>query len=134
MIKFYSRYPPGFFIQKYYFDFFNYAGIHRPVKLYTTPVIFLSDITVTTPFSDNTGEVKFVATVSSINSVSLLPKGDITVEYLLHDKQGFVVASAGGPDMFEGTLSIKNPILWWPYGMSDDPAYLYTLKVILIFY
>ncbi|CAH3193309.1 unnamed protein product [Porites evermanni] len=123
-------YPPGFFIQKYYFDFFNYAGIHRPVKLYTTPVIFLSDITVTTSFSNNTGEVKFVATVSSISSVSLLPKGDITVEYLLHDKQGFVVASAGGPDMFEGTLSIKNPMLWWPYGMSDDPAYLYTLKII----
>lgn len=124
-----SRYPPGFFIQKYYFDFFNYAGIHRPVKLYTTPAVFLSDITITTSFSGNIGEVKFVATVSSVSSIAQLPKFDITMEYLLHDKQGFVVASTGGSDMFEGTLTLKNPNLWWPIGMSDQPAYLYTLKV-----
>ena len=61
--------------------------------------------------------------------MAMLPKGDITMEYLLHDKQGFVVASVGGPDIFEGTLSIKNPMLWWPIGMSDQPAYLYNLKV-----
>lgn len=126
------RYPPGFFVQKYTFDFFNYAGIHRPVKLYTTPVVYLSDITVTTNFSDNVGEVKVLATVSSINTIAMLPKGDITVEYLLYDKSGFVVASAGGPDMFEETLSVKNPMLWWPIGMSDKPAYLYSLKVVAI--
>lgn len=124
-------YPPGFFVQKYTFDFFNYAGIHRPVKLYTTPVVYLSDITVTTNFSDNVGEVKVLATVSSINTIVMLPKGDITVEYLLYDKSGFVVASAGGPDMFEETLSVKNPMLWWPIGMSDKPAYLYSLKVVV---
>lgn len=124
-------YPPGFFVQKYTFDFFNYAGIHRPVKLYTTPVVYLSDITVTTNFSDNVGEVKVLATVSSINTIAMLPKGDITVEYLLYDKSGFVVASAGGPDMFEETLSVKNPMLWWPIGMSDKPAYLYSLKVVV---
>ncbi|RMX53791.1 hypothetical protein pdam_00000376 [Pocillopora damicornis] len=118
-------------IVKYTFDFFNYAGIHRPVKLYTTPVVYLSDITVTTNFSDNVGEVKVLTTVSSINTIAMLPKGDITVEYLLYDKSGFVVASAGGPDMFEETLSVKNPMLWWPIGMSDKPAYLYSLKVIV---
>ena len=75
------------------------------------------------------GEVKFVTTVSSVSSIAMLPKGDITMEYLLHDKQGFVVASTGGPDVFEGTLSVKNPMLWWPVGMSDQPAYLYSLKV-----
>ena len=75
------------------------------------------------------GEVKFVSTVSSVSSIAMLPKGDITMEYLLHDKQGFVVASTGGPDVFEGTLSVKNPMLWWPVGMSDQPAYLYLLKV-----
>ena len=29
------RYPPGYYEQQYNFDFFNYAGIHRPVILYT---------------------------------------------------------------------------------------------------
>ena len=51
------------------------------------------------------------------------------MEYLLHDKQGFVVASTGGSDVFEGKLTLKNPNLWWPIGMSDQPAYLYTFKV-----
>lgn len=52
------------------------------------------------------------------------------MEYLLHDKQGFVVASTGGSDVFEGKLTLKNPNLWWPIGMSDQPAYLYTFKII----
>ena len=130
--QFFFRYPPGYFVQKYTFDFFNYAGIHRPVKLYTTPAIYLSDITVTTSFSDNVAEVKVLATVSSISNIVMLPKGDITMQYELFDKSGFVVASAGGPDVFEGILSIKNPVLWWPIGMSDQPAYLYSLKVKIL--
>ena len=29
------------------FDFFNYCGITRPVKIYTTPKTYIHDITVT---------------------------------------------------------------------------------------
>lgn len=54
--KFLNRYPDGFFVQNYYFDFFNYAGIHRPVLLYTTPKAYVDDITVVTDFLDNTGK------------------------------------------------------------------------------
>lgn len=35
-------------VQSYTFDFFNYAGIHRSVHLYTTPAVFISDVTITT--------------------------------------------------------------------------------------
>ena len=43
-------YPyPNIFTLKYTFDFFNYAGIHRPVLLYTLPKqIHLEDIEVVT--------------------------------------------------------------------------------------
>ncbi|XP_042579413.1 beta-glucuronidase-like [Cyprinus carpio] len=51
-----SRYPAGYFVQNTNFDFFNYAGIHRPVLLYTTPKTHIDDITVETTFSDNIGE------------------------------------------------------------------------------
>lgn len=51
-----NRYPKGFFVQNINFDFFNYAGIHRSVLLYTTPKAYVDDITVATHFSDNTGE------------------------------------------------------------------------------
>lgn len=43
-------------MQNIYFDFFNYAGIHRPVLLYTTPKAYVDDITVVTDFLDNTGK------------------------------------------------------------------------------
>lgn len=35
-------------MQSYTFDFFNYAGIHRSVHLYTTPAVFISDVTIAT--------------------------------------------------------------------------------------
>ena len=118
------RYPPGYFVMETSFDFFNYAGIHRPVKLYTTPVVYVSDITITTSHSDQEGMVNFSASVCS--SVGLV---DTFMKYELLDKAGNVVASAGGTGVFEGTLTVKNPMLWWPVGMSDQPAYLYTLEV-----
>ena len=33
-----AYYPEGTKQQDIHFDFFNYAGIHRPVKIYTTPL------------------------------------------------------------------------------------------------
>src|SRR5438067_312971 len=30
------------------FDFFNYAGLHRPVKIYTTPATYVKDVTIVT--------------------------------------------------------------------------------------
>lgn len=119
------RYPPGYFVLETTFDFFNYAGIHRPVKLYTTPVVYLSDITITTNQSGQEGAVEFSSTVSSSGAVN------VSMNYELVDKAGNVVASAEGSDLFEGTLVVKNPKLWWPIGMSDQPAYLYSLKVWL---
>lgn len=28
------------------FDFFNYAGLHRPVKIYTTPWVYIRDVEI----------------------------------------------------------------------------------------
>lgn len=44
-------------MQNINFDFFNYAGIHRSVLLYTTPKAYVDDITVATDFADSTGEL-----------------------------------------------------------------------------
>ncbi|XP_026682536.1 beta-glucuronidase-like [Diaphorina citri] len=45
-------------IQAYTFDFFNYAGIHRSVHLYTTPTVYIDDITIQTDVKEDgtTGE------------------------------------------------------------------------------
>ncbi|CAD5120828.1 DgyrCDS9382 [Dimorphilus gyrociliatus] len=43
-----KSYPPGYFTMTGQFDFFNYAGIHRSVRLYTTPTVYVDDITIIT--------------------------------------------------------------------------------------
>lgn len=43
-------------VQRYTFDFFNYAGIHRSVVLYTTPRLYIEDITVYTDISGAAGK------------------------------------------------------------------------------
>lgn len=40
-------------VQSYTFDFFNYAGIHRSVYLYTTPKIYIKDVEITTDLTEN---------------------------------------------------------------------------------
>ena len=48
MLVYNCSYPPNFIRQTGQFDFFNYAGLHRRVRLYFTPTTYIDDITVTT--------------------------------------------------------------------------------------
>lgn len=118
-----TRYPAGFFVQNTNFDFFNYAGIHRPVLLYTTPKAYVDDITVVTDFLDNTGLVKYGVSMQTAGSSSA------TVKVTLMDKGGHCVASANEPS---GVLKVMDVNLWWPYLMHENAGYLYSLEVRLI--
>lgn len=40
-------------MQRYTFDFFNYAGIHRTVHLYTTPAVYIEDVKILTDLIEN---------------------------------------------------------------------------------
>ena len=101
----YRRYPPGYFTQELQMDFFNFAGIHRPVKLYTTPTTYLLDVVVFTDFEKTTGNLEFHASVAALDqdgkakqkSRSALLKGskitdDIFMHYNLIDRNGTKVA------------------------------------------
>ncbi|XP_047235654.1 beta-glucuronidase [Girardinichthys multiradiatus] len=116
-----TRYPDGFFVQNTNFDFYNYAGIHRPVLLYTTPKAYLDDITVVTDFMDNTGLVRY--------SVSVQGAASATVKVTLMDTGGHCVASSNEPS---GVLKVADVNLWWPYLMHENPGYLYSLEVRLM--
>ena len=50
-----SRGASGQQRQRYFHDFFNYAGLHRSVWLYATPRHFVADISVRTAFDPGTG-------------------------------------------------------------------------------
>ena len=95
------------------FDFFNYAGIQRPVKLYTTPKTYIHDITITTDITGTDGLVEY----------TIDTKGDAEVHVSIQDEAGETVASGNGPT---GQLLIKDVHLWQPLH-----AYLYTCVVEL---
>ena len=96
------------------FDFFNYAGIHRPVKIYTTPKSYVKDITIITDFSGLEGYVNY--------EVKYVGKSDVKVSVI--DEDNNIVASGNGEN---GKLVINGVHLWEPMN-----AYLYKLKVELV--
>lgn len=122
-------YPPGFYSQSTNFDFFNYAGIHRSVILYTTPFCYVEDITVITDTKGTTGYVKF-SVVTSSSYLKQANGNSAVCSITVLDKQENVVTAYQGCN---GTLTIHNACFWWPYTMHPDPGYLYTLKVEILY-
>jgi beta-glucuronidase len=109
--------PPGYVEptpdgprQRYFHDFFNYAGLHRPVCLYTTPRAYVHDISVVTELHGDTGVVRYRIDRGG-------DTGDVRVD--LADATGTVVASATGTD---GTLTVRDVHPWRP-----GEGYLYAL-------
>lgn len=93
------------------FDFFNYCGITRPVKLYTTPKNYIEDVTVVSEISGTTAMLSY----------QIQTKGQGQVKIEVYDEDGKKVACAEGE---EGVLSIPKVNLWWPLH-----AYLYRIKI-----
>ncbi|WP_020618017.1 beta-glucuronidase [Paenibacillus daejeonensis] len=95
------------------FDFFNYAGIHRPVKIYSTPASYVRDITLTHELLGENANVGY----------SIDYQGDADVVVSVIDEAQQVVATATGS---LGTIEIAQVHLWEPMH-----AYLYKLQVQL---
>ncbi|EDW33659.1 GL11760 [Drosophila persimilis] len=118
-------------VQSYTFDFFNYAGIHRSVHLYTTPKTFIEEVVITTNLSkDNVGgeviySVKFNG--SAVNEAD----NSLYVRAQLYDREGKLVANGTSDEELCGSLQVDNVNPWWPYLMHPEPGYLYQLEVKL---
>jgi len=99
--------------QRYFHDFFNYAGLHRPVWLYSTPRDYVADISVAAGYDPRTGtgRVTYGLDVAGAGPTSVA----------LRDAAGAVVAGAAGPS---GQLTVADARPWCP----EDP-YLYRLDV-----
>ncbi len=127
-----SASPAGARRQRYFHDFFNYAGVHRSVWLCSTPRSYIRDISVVTGFgapatapatpppagtSAGTGQVRYhVETADESGSC-----GAPLTSVVLRDAAGRTVATAAGPD---GVLAVPGARPWCP----ADP-YLYRLEV-----
>jgi beta-glucuronidase len=102
--------------QRYYHDFFNYAGLARSVWLYATPRSHLTDVTVVTDVEDTAGIVRCSSSLSGSSSTE--------VRLRLEGDDGREVASATGP---EAVLRVPDAMLWQP-----GKGYLYQLQVELV--
>jgi beta-glucuronidase len=102
--------------QHYWHDFFNYAGIHRPVWLYTTGTAHLTDITIVTDLDGANGSVEYRTEAQNAD--------DADVRVVLRDADGAEVATGTGAN---GTLDVPNVHKWAP-----GDGYLYDLEVQLV--
>ncbi|XP_022340501.2 beta-glucuronidase-like [Crassostrea virginica] len=118
------KYPKGYFVQNLQMDFFNYAGIHRSVKVYTTPKVFIEDITIVTDIHGTNGLVNYIVESNMDSSVQ-------SIQVTILDKEGTPV---GQSNQKQGQITVHNANLWWPYSMAtsaNSTAYLYTFQVTL---
>ena len=101
------------------FDFFNYCGITRPVKIYTTPKTYINDITVVSDIDFGKSEP------SAVLAYDVDIKGDdkdsTSCKVEVFDAEGNKVAEADGAT---GKIELENVHLWQPLN-----AYLYQIKV-----
>lgn len=110
-----TRYPEGYQKQIIHFDFFNYAGIHRPVVLYSTEKIFIEDISfVTQKLQENQATLSLDIEVSGSAE---------RVQWNLQDAAGVEVASGTS---CEEVFTLDKPNLWEP-----GVGYLYDLNIYL---
>jgi len=118
-------YPPGYSTLEYNFDFFNYAGIHRPVVLYTTPKdLFINDITTNTAVHEDLSatfnfQVKYFLKNQKKENIQCNIQ-------LLDGPEEEVVDEAFS---CSGNIDLQSPKLWWPYLMSENPGHMYTFRV-----
>uniref|UniRef100_A0A1B6D188 Beta-glucuronidase n=1 Tax=Clastoptera arizonana TaxID=38151 RepID=A0A1B6D188_9HEMI len=116
------RYPPGYKLYSHNFDYFDYAGINRPIKLYTTPLCFIADIKILSSLKGSTGylDFKVVFEPSSANTECIVS---------LKDKKGLTITTTNS---CSATLKIDNVKLWWPINTGyESVGYLYTLEVFM---
>ncbi|GIO41374.1 beta-glucuronidase [Paenibacillus apis] len=97
------------------FDFFNYAGLQRPIKLYTTPKTFIRDVVITADYKGTSAFVNY-----SIDTAGEAAMIKVTV---IDEAGNEVVSGAGSQD----SLQFENVRLWEPLN-----AYLYTLRIELL--
>lgn len=90
------------------FDFFNYAGLNRPVKITVTNKEYIHDIDILSDVNGSDGIVNYEVHTTGENKVYIR----------IDDEKGNEVASAEGKS---GKIVIKNAKLWNP-----KAAYLYN--------
>lgn len=109
-------------MSKPFFDFFNYAGLQRPVRLVVTPKDEIVDFSVNHVLDGSDSITEYAVTTASGDVVS--PVSNIRVLVRVYDENRNLVAEASGE---KGKIRIPNVRLW-----EVRNAYLYTFRILLM--
>lgn len=97
------------------FDFFNYSGIQRPVKMLVLPKESINDINVFTDIENNNGKVKY----------QIFTNGNNNVKVNVYDQENnLVLSNINGK---ENEFVINNATFW-----QHGKGYLYTLEAMIV--
>ena len=102
--------------QRYWHDFFNYAGIHRTVWLYATDPTYITDVTVTTDLDGGDGVINYTVDAEGTD--------DVETRVILRDAEGTEITTNTGSS---GTLRVPGVHRWAP-----GDGYLYDLEIQLV--
>ncbi len=97
-----------------YFDFFNYSGLQRPVKLMAYPKEHIEDFSVTHQFQGEDAIVHYVVETN----------GDHSVMVEVYDQDSRKVAASEGK---EGELGIPHVHKW---GIRDGYLYRFVIRIL----
>ena len=106
------------------FDFFNYAGLHRPVKIYTRPKTHIGNISLNS-------DINFTKQTATVH-VTVETSGNFAeISYRLLDandkEEASYTAAKSSPNALQtANLDLEQVKLWQPLN-----AYLYQLEVNL---
>ncbi len=95
------------------FDFFNYAGIIRPVHIYTRPLCSIEDVELTNTVCENEAVISYKVTGTCDDK-------NPSCKVEVFDEDNNLVCSAEG---LTGKLVVKDVKLWQPLN-----AYLYNVR------
>ena len=101
-------------MSKPFFDFYNYAGLQRPVRLVVTPKDEIVDFSVKHSLEGSDSITEYKVTADS----------DKEILIQVYDENRKLVATASGD---KGVIRISNVRLW-----EVRDAYLYTFRILLM--
>lgn len=99
------------------YDFFPFAGIHRPVVLYSVPQTFIEDIVVVTDINEFDGTLKITVRLNAeieTEGALQIKGGDSLIESKLFFQDGLATSE----------LTVLNATFW-----SDKTPFLYDLTI-----
>uniref|UniRef100_A0A1I8ETX6 Beta-glucuronidase n=2 Tax=Wuchereria bancrofti TaxID=6293 RepID=A0A1I8ETX6_WUCBA len=113
-----KQYSDGFFKQTWNFDFFNYAGILRPVYITRKPFTYIDDISI-----DARADGFFGYKVNVVSNTQF-----VRIQVTVLDKYATVIFEN---NRYHYTGRINNIRPWWPRDMGAPVLYNFVVRLTI---